>query len=237
MSNNFPGQSVVNAYLRIEGMLSDVLRIVPYCTTHETVWSDALVPVLLESCSLLDSLWKYEAGQSSCVTKTRFTMVDYFTYFGQYMQPQWLVFWAEKPEVLEPFLGWSKSGNYQPDDYSELAWWKVYNDVKHDRLLNRTSATLAASVRALAGLFLAVLRCEFCRDAIGQTDWLSSLHANPVAFLGEDSGLANDDWVVAESKLFSCAVGWTRKPVPHNWTWQGPASHRFCEWFTSYSRL
>jgi len=163
-------------------------------------------------------------------------MCDYFTYFGNYMQPKWVVFWGETPEVLKPFENWSMSASYTSNDYTELDWWEAYNSVKHDRLMNRMRATLAISVKALGAVFLGILRCEYCRDAIAQVGWLSGLHSNPAAFLGEDSGWTEDDWIAAESKLFSYAVGWTCRPIPHNWTWQGPASHRFCDWFATYSR-
>lgn len=235
MSSQFPGESVLNTYLRIEDMLCDVLRVIPYCPAHHSVWSDALVPVLIESCSLLDSLWKFEVKQSPCVKKNRLTMNDYFTYFGSYLQYKWLVFWGEETEVLTPFENWSKSGRYAPEDYSELDWWKAYNEVKHERLMNRASATLSVSVKSLAGLFLAILRCELCRDAIVQVGWLTGQSPSSVVFLSDDHGDVNERYIAAESKIFSYPVGGHRKPVKKEWKWKGPASHRFCEWFNSYS--
>jgi len=60
MSSNV-GNSVLSWYVEAEDMLQDVLRYVPYCSEHKSVWSPKLVTILHEVCSQLDSLWFYQA--------------------------------------------------------------------------------------------------------------------------------------------------------------------------------
>lgn len=236
MSKIIPAETVLNTYQRIEDSLHRVLQYVPYCESHKQVWSDYLVTVILEACSLLDSLWRAQSWQSSCVQKVKkrndLKMLDYFKYYGEYMEPKWVVFWAEEPIKKYPFKGWSKTGKYETkDDQDFLDWWTAYNSLKHDRLQNITEATLHKAVRAVSALFLAILRCEDCRTAILQAGWLTGESDRPECYLGEDSPSDKDAFVAAETKLFTYAVGWGNKPVPKRKEWPGPASDRFVRWF------
>ena len=236
MAEKIPAETVVNTYQRIEDSLHRVLQVVPYCDNHKQVWSDYLVTVILEACSLLDSLWRAQSWQSSCVRKSKkrndIKMFDYFKYYGEYMEPKWLVFWAEEPEHLYPFKGWSKTGNYKTkNDQNFLDWWTAYNNFKHDRLQNRAEATLHKAVIAVSALFLAILRSEDCRVAVAQAGWLSSDHHKPEAYLGEDSPSCKNAYVLVDTKLFSYAVGWGTEEIPHNKHWIGPANDRFRRWF------
>ncbi|MCG6536647.1 MAG: hypothetical protein L7F78_18560, partial [Syntrophales bacterium LBB04] len=101
---------------------------------HKHVWSDYLVTVILEACSLLDSLWRAQSWQSSCVQSAKkrndLNMLDYFKYYGEYMEPRWVVFWAEEPVMKYPYKGWSKTGQYKTkDDQAFLDWWSAYNSI------------------------------------------------------------------------------------------------------------
>ena len=134
MSLKIPAETVLNTYQRIEDSLHSVLQVVPYCDNHKQVWSDYLVTVILEACSLLDSLWRAQSMQSSCVQKAKkrndLNMFDYFKYYGEYMEPKWVVFWAEEPVMKYPFKGWSKTGQYKTrDDQDFLDWWTAYNNL------------------------------------------------------------------------------------------------------------
>ena len=232
MKITFPANSVINSFNTTEKMLVDVVNVVPYCDGHRDVWSPVLVTIILEACSQLDSLWKYDAKQSSYVTKDRLSIRDYFVYYGEYMAPKWLVFYGEVPEKIQPFESWGKIPSSA--DYQELEWWAAYNKVKHNRLKNRTSATLKHAVYALAGLFTAILRCELCRSAIEQADWLLGDGYNLKASLGEDSPSTKLKYITAESKLFTYPVGWSDESIDSATEWKGACSFRFRHWLEVY---
>ena len=233
--NSNPASGIVNDYIRNENVLEELLHIIPYCEEHEQVWSDALVPVILESCSLLDSLWSFQARSSPCIRKTKFEMFDYFKYYGSYMVPKWVIFWGETPYKISPFAGWSVTGNYkEKDDSIILPWWSAYNNLKHDRLSNRIDAKLIHAVYATSALLLAILRCEDAREAIAQTDWAKGRHANPVANLGEDSSSTHLEFASIETKLFSYPVGWCSIHIEKKHYWLGNSSIRFRNWFNDY---
>ena len=235
MKSSSPANSVINSYISTENMLVDVLRVIPYCDTHESVWSPVLVTTLLETCSQLDSLWKYEAKQSTFVTKKKLNIKDYFAYFGEYVAPRWLVFYGEESIKLQPFDTWNNVASYQSNVYPGLDWWAAYNKVKHDRLINQSEATLKNSTRALAGLFVAILGIESCRNAIAQADWLMGDGYNLQAWLGEDSPSTKSQYITAESKLFTYPVGWSKEKITTKTNWNGTSSLRFRDWFDQYT--
>ena len=161
----------MTSYKSAERMLADVLDIIPYCPEHEAVWSPALVTVLLEAGSQIDSLWRAQARLSR-FTNPKADVVDYFTYFGKFLGYRWLVFWGESAVQLSPFAEWGTTAGFTRGDYVRLLWWEAYTKLKHDRLAHRTMASLKNSVAAVAALFLAILHCEQCRDEIAQAKWL-----------------------------------------------------------------
>ncbi len=232
---SFPDQSVINSFVSTEEALSDFLRFVPYCAEHETVWSPRLASIILEACSQLDSLWQYQAKLSSFVPKERLTIGHYFSYYGERMGSKWLLFYGESSEVIHPYIPWDTAKNYTRDEYPkhELEWWKAYNKLKHNRFLNQSEAQLKYAVLSVAGLFMAILACESCREAVGRVEWLSGsdiFEHKLYVHLAEDSPSSKSHWVTAESKLFTYAVGWGMEPWPERFYWTGPCSLRFKQW-------
>jgi hypothetical protein len=225
----------MNSYIATERMLSDVLRMVPYCKEHENVWSPTLVTVILEACSQLDSLWKYQAKQSPYVKKKELNIKDYFIYFGEIVSSRRVIFWAEKAELITPYDKWTNVGEYNPANYQKLDWWDTNTKLKHDRLSNRSEATLRYAIQSLAGLFIAMIRCEFCLDGIVQEGWVSANHPNLQACLFDDSSDSYLHYCVAESKLFAYPVGFDKIKITPDFNWYGPASPRFKNWFDQNS--
>lgn len=240
-STSFPARTVVTSFVECEEALAKVLRIVPWCTQHESVWSPTLTTVIMEACSQLDSLWGHEAWLSPYVRAKKkrrdLTVCDHFQHFSNKsltpLGARWVVFWGGDPAQIRPFEAWA-----DPRKYAALEWWNVYNKLKHDRLENQEKATLLYAVSAVAGLFLAILLSDHCRYAVEAAGWLSASDAvsyNPKASLGEDSQSIKEGYVLAESKLFSYPVGWCTQAVKRSDEWRGNASMQFKHWFSEYS--
>src|SRR4051812_16913111 len=132
-------RSVIVWFTSTERMLSDVIDVVPYEPAHFDVWSPRLVTVLLEACSQLDSLLKHEASQTPAPIRGKIDIVKYFELFGKHLADKWSVFWSDEPTKVHPFEEWRGLASYTKTSYKgrELPWWSAYNDVKHDRILNR----------------------------------------------------------------------------------------------------
>jgi len=229
--------AVIGTFERIEGTLEKILNIVPYCKEHENVWSDALITIILDSCSLLDSLWRYQSLQSPYVNKNHLKMKDYFIYFGEDMEKRWLVLWSENVQIISPYKNWSKTGQFKSDeDINELNWWTAYTELKHDRLSNRKLATLSNSVYAVGALLLAIIKCPDLRDEMDHAGWVTGNNQNPIAWLGEDSKATQWEYVAIETKLFGYPVGWCWQNILAEHYWFGPASSRFQDWFREYTQ-
>jgi hypothetical protein len=237
MNTDFPGRSVISWFSSVEQMLEEVLAVIPYEEAHLGVWSPKLTTIILEACSQLDSLWKHEALLSEYVKQKKPTISHYYGYFGEYLAPRWLVFWGEHPTQLKPFAAWQNT-SFEESKYQSnpLKWWTAYNALKHDRIKSRKDSKLEHAVYALAGLFLAILRCESCRTPVLEAGWLQSVSHNPKVALDEDVNDTSRIVVCAETRLFSYPVSnWRIKSKREGLRWTGPASDRFRSWYDEAS--
>jgi len=185
--SQFSAHDVLDWYADAESMLMDFLRYVPYCDSHGEVWSPRLVTILQETCSQLDSLWRWEAVHTHGRENSRVNIKDYFELFGPELAGKSVLFWADKPVQIAPFAKWQGVTEFKKEAYAPLDWWaEGYQKIKHNRLENRSCATLKRTVEALSGLFLALVRCESCWQSLWQKRWLSSCDqsmTNPLSSL------------------------------------------------------
>lgn len=252
MSNGvqFPANSVLDSYVEVELMLNDFLKEVPYCKEHEKIWSPKLFIVLQETCSQLDSLWRWETVNIHR-RKGKINIRDYFELYGSQMAPRWVVFWADEPKRIDPFSGWQRANKFAKKESNKypVDWWKEgCQKIKHERLEKRNKGTLKWTVNALAGLFLAIVRCEKCWDALwekGLMSWYDSTNApfDPLECLKADCGLLKDEGrcdvmhMAIESKLFTYPVGLCMGLVTANRRypyWKGNCSNLFKAWYYKY---
>ena len=234
MSTGLPANYVLNSYVATENMLAEFLQFVPYCKGHLDIWSPKLVTILLETCSQLDSLWAYQAAQSPYVPKSNLNIRNYFEYFGAHVAPKWVVFWSEEPEQIYPFEEWRDKITHTEETYPDLDWWKAHNKLKHDRLANRSEATLQRAIRALAGLLLAILRCKECSQSAVYLWMDHDEHPYP-AYLDDESSPGRSVDVTVETKLFTYAPYWGKQPIPRKAIWNG-SNPRFRSWLEHEAR-
>ena len=83
---------------------------------------------------------------------------------------QWPTITSQEVEVkdkrLVPFGQWEKGENYKSP-----AWWGLYNDVKHNRIVNYRQANLKNVINALAGLYvLEQYLVKYIGDRDGEKD-------------------------------------------------------------------
>ena len=168
--SNFPGETVISSFRHIELMFEDVLGHIPYVPEHENVWSPSLVTILMEACSQLDSLWKYRVTNSPDAilppSGQNLNITHYFQNFGQSLAYEWAVLWAQEGRRMEPFTAWSSPS------FVTLDWWKAYNAVKHDRLANRTLATMRYAAQALAVLFINIVTYPPALSDMARAGWV-----------------------------------------------------------------
>ena len=244
---DFPANSVISSFSSTEAMLVDFLGVVPYCPEHEIVWSPRLVTILLEACSQLDSLWRSQALVDGLVDNPQqsnnLNITHYFDYFADVMAPRWVIFWGAQRRI-RPFELWENARLTDHNASVSTEWWGAYNDVKHNRLSNEQKATLKNAVEAVGALFLAIVKCSHCWDAIAAANWIfrgladyygPQRHLAESACSGTDSSQDADRlaYVTVESKLFTYPVCLGAEPEPQDYLWIGHCSNRFMAWIDS----
>jgi len=129
---------------------------------------------------------------------------------------------------MEPFTAWV-SQSYVPQSYVPLDWWQAYNDVKHDRLANRTQATMKHAAQALSALFINIVTYPPALSDMARAGWVKkSVEPTSVFSLeGQPAELR-----FAESHLLSYLIEVNRKG--HSGTTKQEAgthgSYRFYLW-------
>lgn len=224
------GRVMVVSFAQAEDAFCDLLQTIPYCQEHEHVWSPKLVTILMECCSQLDSLLKFESGQANA------TIADHFARVGKELAGKWAVFWAEQGQRLWPFKAWLDASEFGRDSYTPLDWWQAYNDVKHNRIANRSKATLACTAQAMAGLFLAIATSRVTHTAMAEANWLSGHGDDLAAWLSEEPESVREQKITIESRLFTYIVAWTDDEILRWPYWLAKSSYRFAKWYNEYHR-
>jgi hypothetical protein len=145
-----------NAY---QLLVKDFLRILEFiapCDDNLATYSHRLYELLLRTATEFENFCKYSLQERSLLPSGRSPNINDY----KQLESSWgieqievgLLFWQPK-KYIKPFDGWST--NAPP-----LAWYKAYNEVKHNRELKFSCASLENVTLAIAGLFLA-LSTEF----------------------------------------------------------------------------
>ena len=154
--------TAIESYLELEARFASFLRAVPYNAGHLRVHSPLLASILLDACSLIESVFKASMdnarynvipGIANIRAKRANTNPPYLnikdlrtvfrpdTYCAK---PVWLLSLGVRSF---PWYSWQTLNN-QP------SWWRGYNKVKHGRFENADKAKLGMVMHALKAAFL-----------------------------------------------------------------------------------
>ena len=206
---------VVTTFRSLEEQLISCMEYIPYLDQNLQVASPRLVPLLMDACSLIESIFRHTQGNTQ-----RGGLRSYATILeGRLgLEEATTLLLISPMKLLRPFAGWTSS---------VPPWWDAYNRLKHDRIQNSNAATLGYSVAALAGLHQVLARSrEFFGNlaAAGWFNWNDAEHLMEL-FTMRDVGVANPPEMPVETKLFvSSTIGsfvdWN-SPAPtvdeHGW--------------------
>lgn len=161
-------------YLLLEKEFLNYIKFVPLTSEHYDVWSIKLANLLLLIGSSIDSFFKNALPYSLSVLLSEYYSNNHGQYHGRisdlnkyhsmltndkanmgifrdvfqefYKLGNKPVYVLSNKEKLIPFNKWEI--DQTPN------WWKVYRDLKHDRIKHRKSSTLGITLNALSALFL-----------------------------------------------------------------------------------
>ncbi len=122
-----------------------ILKIVPYNSNNKSVIIPRLSPIIIESCSLLDTVFfsLYKGNEKKPDIR------DYKKYYNKKLKLSSIktLFYSEKAIIIQPFEDWEKT-TAQASPF----WWDSYNKLKHDRSNQMHESTLENTVYSLVAL-------------------------------------------------------------------------------------
>jgi len=146
---------VLGSFRALERQLRECMDFLPYDGVSSTVASPRFASIILEACSLIDSVLMDFVGD-----RERRDLKRYSQLVEKYLELDGAIsiFLNTDLVFLNPFAGWQSR---VPE------WWAAHNRLKHDRLNNYSLATYQNAVLALAGLHQVISRNrDFIPDLI-----------------------------------------------------------------------
>jgi hypothetical protein len=194
MTKENPRSSVVAAFQSLEEQLLTCLQYIPYSEQNKNVASPKFVPILMDTCSLIDSVFRHTVGGDQ-----RHSLKN----FAESLEGRlWLeeatsLFLISPMRLLRPFKGWRQAAP---------SWWDAYNRVKHDRIQNHDAATLEQTVMALAGLHQVLSRTRSFLSHLATAGWFNEADDNFIELFAMDHVGCGPPGMPVETKLFVSAT-------------------------------
>lgn len=207
--------NAIESFLELERRFGEFVRSVPIAPEHNRVHSPLLASILLDACSLIETVLKSTMDNARynginnirnirnmryAQTRPFLNIVHLRTVFRPdmfYTKPVW---YLPRGESSFPWYQW-RSQNAQP------RWWNEYNAVKHSRFDNCQRATLLTTLHALKGLFLVLtqsleFRGRLVERGIIRAKDLMMQQLRSYAVLWEPIHVAWQQPIVATTELF-----------------------------------
>ncbi|EGU9031257.1 hypothetical protein GA076_23795 [Vibrio parahaemolyticus] len=177
-------------YENIESRLSDVVGIVPLSSEKDLakIHSPRLVSIIIETCSVIDTLlraqmperFKRPGAKGREMTRNGANIYDYHRELESTLKltESKSVLLKGKPLLLCPFEKWSSTSNSSP-----MAWWRVYNRLKHNRIESSKEANLLHCVNALCALKQVMTKIPDVMRLSLRFNWVQDSTVNPEILL------------------------------------------------------
>jgi len=197
---------VLKWYLDLEARFESLLQTVPLTVDTEEVFLPSLSSIVLEACSLLDTVFR--DGYQPTSQARNANMPAYAQFYDptySFSEKRTIVY-HHPAQLISPFANWlSTSSSYQP-----LGWWQACNSLKHDRIAHYHLSTFRTALFALGALHQVLSRLPVFVDSLLRHDMIcfgdwSDQYALSV-LRGEQSGDGRITLLI-ESSLFGTPAG------------------------------
>lgn len=185
---------ILRQFIDLETQFQATLSYIPYVEENKGVLSPKYSTILIDACSLIDSIFRDLVGE-----KKRSSLKDYASLFEPSINlEQNLTLYLNTPlTILSPFESWRTS---QP------SWWNAYNKLKHDRINNFDSATLENTLLAVCALHQVMARCKVFLGPFLKEGWINTSDVDLAGNLASVAHLGaltpSPPSMVIESQLF-----------------------------------
>lgn len=215
----------IESFLDLERRLADFLRVVPYESAHMRTYSPVLAAILLDACSLTESILKstMDHARYNAITSITQLRAKRYSTTPPYLNINDLrlvfrsdMFYAKKVWLLSrgvasfPWYQWRARAVQHPK------WWTAYNRAKHDRFGNATHATLNNTLHALKGCYLCLVSSLEFRARLVERGLIRSRNLSAHVLLpicGAWEPLPSKETIVSSSLLFGYKFRSTGNPA------------------------
>ncbi|WP_028877599.1 hypothetical protein [Teredinibacter turnerae] len=152
---------IVANFSELENKVIECMEYIPFIDINESVVSPKFVPVLMEACSLIESIFRHNTSEGG-----RLNLKKYSAIFEPALDLEGAktLFLTSQLHILTPFENWL---NTSPE------WWDAYNRVKHDRIGHYSESTYSHTISALAALHQVISRSEGFLAPIAKAGWFN----------------------------------------------------------------
>lgn len=160
--NRTKASFVISNFSSLEEQLSACLDFLPYTPETHGVVSPHFVPIILDACSLIDSVLRDLVNK----TNEQSTFKRYARETEEYLEldTAFSIFLNTNLEFFNPFASWR----------SKIpSWWSAYNRLKHDRMNNYADATYETTVQTLIALHQVVARNRILIPSLISAGWFN----------------------------------------------------------------
>ena len=186
----FEEQDIIQLYEwygNLEARMQPILEVMPVADKEslEKIVSPRIVPILIESCSILDSLFRFIIPErmtrpsGKTITRKGANIFDYCRELESSLALTTLksVVMIPIPFIFSPFSGWTTTGP------CKMPWWVMYNRLKHERLKWSKRVTLLHSVESLCALHQLMTRIPHIIAMAFRFNWVKLSGYNPEVLL------------------------------------------------------
>lgn len=153
---------VVGNFSTLEDQLLDCMNYIPYLPSNMNVVSPKLTVILMESCSLIDSIFRYMESRPQRHQNLRAYSKQFEARLS--LEEADSLFLVSPLQILHPFKGWTTT---------PPMWWLAYNQMKHDRVRNYAAASYALTVLSLVALHQVVARSWIFLGSLAKAGWFN----------------------------------------------------------------
>lgn len=215
---------VVANFLSLEDQLLDCMKYIPYIEQNLGVVSPKFVPILLDACSLIDSVLRHSTDDDSKRSLKRHAAL---LEPNLELEHATTLFLVSPLQLLRPFRGWTAEC---PD------WWAAHNQVKHDRVRNYSAATYAHTIMALAGLHQVVSRSWSFLSQLILHGWFNESSEQFIELMAARAAGSGPPGLPAHSSLFVSPirddfVDWSKdRPTIEQWDFTERVKNHIWQW-------
>lgn len=154
--------SIIANFLQLEQQLLDCMDYIPFTADNHRIVSPKFTPIILEGCSLTESIFKRITNDGD-----RHTIKTYASRLDPRLDlsTATTIFLAPSLGFLRPFRDWTSAPPF---------WWTAYNKIKHDRIGHHDIASYLTTVNTLAALHQVIARStDVFLECIAKAGWLN----------------------------------------------------------------